>query len=276
MPKRYLSILPLVLGTILGTSAFSVVYMCREGGRARELAASRDQLRSSLAEARGEIQALSAKVAALNSPKQETPGASELILPPAGRPPVRHRRVVKSAPAVRRPVEDPRWKQIRSQLAQQHERITKTQQDLQRTEEELGGRLNSARDELNGSIAKTHDDVLALQKRGERNYYEFQIVRSKQFQQVGPIRLSLKKANTKHRYYDLAMIVDDAGLDKKHVNLYEPVWINLSDQRKPVELVVNRIDKDQIRGYVSEPKYKIAELASAPAPTASQPTLKRR
>ena len=272
MPKIYL----LVFGLLLCTSTFNVVYVLREGGRSRELAASNDHLRFSLTEARDEIRGLSAKVAALRTAR-EMPSVPEAKLSPSvGRPPVRYRRGTKASAEVRKSAEDPRWKQIRSQLAEQHERITKTQQDLHRTSEELEGKLTSTRDHLNGSIAKTHDDVVALQKRGERNYYEFRLTRSKQFQHVGPLSLSLQKTNTKHRYYDLAMMVNDDKLEKRHVNLYEPIWINLSDRPQPVELVVNLVDKDQIRGYVSEPKYKNAEVASSPAPPAPETGLKRR
>jgi hypothetical protein len=85
--------------------------------------------------------------------------------------------------------------------------------------------------------------------------------KSKDFQVVGPLSLSLRKADTKHRNYNLAMIVADSRLEKKHVNLYEPIMISLSDRPLPVELVVNQVNKDEIRGYVSEPKYKRSELA---------------
>ena len=33
--------------------------------------------------------------------------------------------------------------------------------------------LVSTRTELQGSIAKTHDEIVVLQRKGERNYYEF-------------------------------------------------------------------------------------------------------
>ena len=63
-------------------------------------------------------------------------------------------------------------------------------------------------------------------------------------------------------------MVEDNRLEKKNVNLYEPVLINLSDRPQPVEVVVNFISKDAIRGYVSEPKYKRSELSEG-APTAA-------
>jgi hypothetical protein len=64
----------------------------------------------------------------------------------------------------------------------------------------------------------------------------------------------------------MVMMVDDFQLNKNNVNLYEPVWITLSDRPQPLEMVVNSIHKDQIQGYISEPKYKKSELAASTAP----------
>ena len=70
---------------------------------------------------------------------------------------------------------------------------------------------------------------------------------------------------------NLAMFVDDNQLQKKSVNLFEPVWVNLQDQSQPVQLVVNQIGKDQIQGYISAPKYKRSELGET-ASTGQQPS----
>jgi hypothetical protein len=167
--------------------------------------------------------------------------------------------------------------QHQSQLAEQRERINQTQAMVAKTGVELDGRINSTRDELNRSIGTTHEAVVLLQKRGERNIYEFDLAKSKQFQRVGPLSLSLRRADAKHRNYDLTTMVDDVSVEKKSVNLYEPVWISLSDRPQPIQLVVNRIDKNQVRGYISEPRYRNADLDGAPAPgTPQTPTLKTR
>jgi hypothetical protein len=52
--------------------------------------------------------------------------------------------------------------------------------------------------------------------------------------------LSLRKADTKRRRYDLQLVFDDARLEKKNVNLFEPVYLTVSDRPQPVELVVNQ------------------------------------
>jgi len=142
--------------------------------------------------------------------------------------------------------------------------VTKNRADLE-------GSISSTKNELNGSIAKTHDELVALEKRGERNYYEFDLTKSKQFQRIGPMSLSLRRTDTKHKSYDLAMLVDDNELNKKKVNLYEPVWIHTESGGQPVQIVVNRIDKNGVHGYVSAPKYKVSELPTLSSSSQSAP-----
>jgi hypothetical protein len=147
---------------------------------------------------------------------------------------------------------------------------------MDKTREELEGKLSSTHDELSGSIARNHEEFLALQKRGERNYYEFEIDKSKQFRKVGPLSVSLRKVNQKHKYYDLAITVDDQQLEKKHVNLYEPMLLSTSGRPQPIELVVNEIHDNFIKGYVSESKYTKAELALTTTVEEKPKVLQRR
>src|SRR5260370_14938734 len=152
-------------------------------------------------------------------------------------------------------------KELRARLEEQQKQLKDTQDAVAKNRADLEGNLNSTRDELNGSIAKTHEELVALAKRGERSYFEFDLAKSKQFQRVGPLTLSLRKADTKHRSYDLQMVVDDNSLTKKNVNLYEPIWIHTENGSQPVQVVVNRVEKNFVHGYVSAPKYKPSELA---------------
>ena len=61
------------------------------------------------------------------------------------------------------------------------------------------------------------------------------------------------------------MLVDDKEITRKHVNLYESITLYPEGYSQPLELVINRIDKDSVHGYVSEPKYQSTEQAAAPA-----------
>jgi len=151
-------------------------------------------------------------------------------------------------------------KQLQAALTDQQKQLKDTQDLVAQNRTDLEGALNTTKDELNGSIATTHEELVALQKKGERNYFEFDLKKSKSFQREGPLSLSLRKADTKNKSYDLAMVVDDNQLTKKKINLYEPVWIHRTDDPQPVQIVVNKINKDSIHGYVSAPKYRNSEL----------------
>ena len=219
----------------------AVAYSVHERNVASNLAAQNSRTTASLNATRDQLSALTAKVTALESkPGPESKPAPLIFRKPLTAAVARHR--------IRRH-EDPRWKKFQGQLDGQGRAIESTRQDLA-----------STRTELQGSIAKTHDELVLLQKKGERNYYEFDVDKNRQFQRQGPISIRLRKANTKHAYADLELLVDDSKVTKKHVNVYEPVVFYPADEKVPVEIVINSITKNHIHGYVSAPKYRDTDL----------------
>lgn len=162
---------------------------------------------------------------------------------------------------------DKRYKELKAQLDDQGKQLKDTEDLVAKNRTDLEGSLSSTKDELNGSIAKTHEELVVLQKRGERNYFEFDLTKSKLFQRFGPLTLSLRRTDAKHMNYDVSMVVDDNRLDKKRVNLYEPIWIHSESGGQPVQIVVNKISRNEVHGYISAPKYRESELASSTAGT---------
>jgi hypothetical protein len=222
-------------------------YAIHEHHAAQSLAADNVQTTAALNATRQQLSDLAAKVNTIAS-RPEAPPA-----PAAPTPQVATAR--RPSPAHR---EDPRYKKLQSQLDAQGKAIEDTRSQLASTQ----GDLVSTKTELSGSIAHTHDELVLLQKKGERNFAEFDISKSKEFRREGPVSLRLKKANDKHQYADLELMVDDRDLSQKHVNLYQPVMFYTPDSPQAVEVVINNISKDHIHGYVSAPKYRQSELAS--------------
>ena len=228
-------------------------YAIHERRAAQNMATENVQTTSALNETKHELSDLTAKVnmLAARSEAQAAPPVSPAQ--PSGQ--------IASGnhpSAAHRQKDDPRFKKLQSQVDEQGKAIDQTRNELAGTQ----GDLVNTRTELSGSIAHTHDELVLLQKKGERNFAEFDILKSKQFQREGPLQLRLKKANSKHQYADLEMLVDDRNLSQKHVNLYQPVMFYTPDSPQPVEVVINDIGKDHIHGYVSAPKYRKSELAS--------------
>jgi hypothetical protein len=171
--------------------------------------------------------------------------------------------------------DDQKWQRVEHLYADEEQKIASAEQEVKNAREDLEGKLSSAKDELIDSIAKNHDELSALQKRGETNYNEFTLDKLKDFRQVGPVSLALQKVDTKHQRYNLELIVDQVKLEKKNVNLYEPVYLTLDNWSQPVVLVVNQIAKNEVRGYVRLPKYKKSDLLSDASVRPSQPESSR-
>ncbi len=234
------------LAVVVLTAALvaAAAYSIHQHSLATQSATRSAQVAASLDQTNAQVQQLTAKLNELTAPK------------PTPAPTVARHRSTKTR-MVR--MEDGRWKKMQTQLDAQGKAIDDTRQDLSNT-----------RTELQGSIARTHDELVVLEKKGERNYVEFDLNKAKQFQAEGPIGMKLRKANVKHQFADLELLVDDKSLTKKHVNLYEPAVFYSADSEHPVELVINQISKDHIHGYVSSPKYGRGELAAMSQQQGSQ------
>src|SRR5258706_2811622 len=100
--------------------------------------------------------------------------------------------------------------------------IETTRNDLEATK----GKLDRAQGDMgvmSGLIARNHDDLENLKRRGDRNYYEFTIKRAKNAQRVGPIQINLNKTDPKKSKYTMTLVADDRQIEKKDKTSGEPV-----------------------------------------------------
>ena len=255
-----------------------LIYALAEHRSLKRLTASRDELAAELNLDHAQIQSLSQKLLAaqsvpasvaapapqpaVNSTTQQAPAAQPSKVQSHPRKRVAVARAHRDQAPWRKQMQSQLTRQ-REQLAEQQRIIQQTQDSVQKTRADLESNLAATRDDLNGSIAKNHEELVALEEKGERAYYEFNLPKSKQFTREGPLSISLRKSNDKHKYCDLAMMVNDSEVSKKHVNLYEPVLFYPEGYAQPLQLVINSIGKDEVRGYVSEPQYKSSEISAS-------------
>jgi hypothetical protein len=236
-----------------------IAYAVHQRSQAQRTEENYSQMGAMLSDAQGRIASLTAKLNALAGQK----AAPATPAPANGTEAKATARTSHTTTAAkRRRAEDPRWKKVQSQLDDQQKQLAETQKNLDQARSDLAGQIGQSHDELSGTIAKNHDELVGLEKRGERDFYEFHLVKSKQFQRVGPISIALRKANTKHLFCDFNLMVDDNMLSKKHVSLYEPVQFFPADYAQPLQIVIYQIDKNEAHGYVSAPKYRQSELSS--------------
>ena len=137
--------------------------------------------------------------------------------------------------------------------------LSGVKQDLVVAREEWGRQLVDVKTVLSEGIAKNSSELSQLRKKGERDYFEFDIRKnSKQpLQRVADVQLALLKADPKNHKYSVSIQVDDNRLEKKDRTTNEPVQFLIGRDELRYELVVNSIEKDRIRGYISAPKDRV-------------------
>lgn len=105
-----------------------------------------------------------------------------------------------------------------------------------------------------GLIATNAGELDALKRLGERNYYEFNLAKTKRPQRVGPVSIKLSGTDRKRNRYSIELWADDKRIVKRRKTLLEPVQFYVQGARVPYELVVNQIDNGNIGGYLATPK----------------------
>src|SRR5712692_5292510 len=113
-----------------------------------------------------------------------------------------------------------------------------TKKDLEATKEALMG----TKGELTGAIARTHDELVALAHRTDRDYFEFNLART----------------NPKKNQYSINLYFDDKRTERKDKSINEPLYFYMQGASSALEMVINKLGKDSITGYVSAPKGFIA------------------
>jgi predicted nucleic acid-binding Zn-ribbon protein len=123
---------------------------------------------------------------------------------------------------------------------------------------------------MSGLIARNHEDLEELRRKGDRNYFEFTVQKSKTAQHVGPVAVSLGKTDPKRSKYTITVLADDKSIEKKDKTAGEPVqfYVKGTARYSPYELVVFDVAKNQITGYLSTPKSAGAATSASNTPAA--------
>ena len=135
---------------------------------------------------------------------------------------------------------------VKTDVASTKEELKQTQTKLERTIGDLGVQ--------SGLIARNSDEVQELKRRGERDYFEFDLKKSKNYTRVGQVSVRLNKTDAKRQKFTMTLLANDKVVEKKDKTLLEPVQFYLAGTRNLLELVVYQVDKDRVVGYLSVPK----------------------
>jgi hypothetical protein len=131
--------------------------------------------------------------------------------------------------------------------------VASTKADLETTKASLQSTIGDL-GKQSGLIANTRGDLETLKHKGDRNYYEFTLLRGAKPQPVATVSLQLKKTDPKRGKYSLNVTADDRTIEKQDRNVSEPIQFYSGRDHLLFELVVWNVDKKKATGYLSTPK----------------------
>ena len=140
---------------------------------------------------------------------------------------------------------------VKQEVGLTKEELATTRSDLQRVVGDLGVQ--------SGLIARNQGELDDLKRRGERDYFDMNVAKSKQYTRVGKVSVRLNKVDTKRNKYTLTLLVNDKQIEKKDKTLLEPVQFYLPGTRQMLEIVVFEVKPNQVSGYLSVPRAEVAE-----------------
>ena len=138
----------------------------------------------------------------------------------------------------------------KTDVASTKSKLDDTVADLKRVRGDMGV--------MSDRIATNGTELSALRALGERNYFEFDLSKSKTPQKVGGIQVVVKKTDPKRSRFTIEILADDRTVEKRDRTINEPVQFYVNKARQPFEIVVNEITKDHLVGYLATPKVEMA------------------
>jgi len=106
-----------------------------------------------------------------------------------------------------------------------------------------GVQILQSQDELNQLLARTEMDAIP-----------FELLRGASPQQIGPVSLYLKSANSKTQRYTMCAFAQSTCIELKDRSLHEVVQFVASRNGAPLGIIATKIMKYQILGYLEVPR----------------------
>lgn len=107
---------------------------------------------------------------------------------------------------------------------------------------------------LRSTVAANTEQIVSVKHSLDRDYYNFELQRRGSAMKVFNISLKLRNTDFKRQRYHVEIVADGRRINKKRVNINEPIFFYVEGTQKPYEVLVKRVDKKYVVGYLSVPK----------------------
>jgi len=150
--------------------------------------------------------------------------------------------------------------ELKGETSQIKEKLTEANSNIatldQKTTENKGqiDQNRVAVAEVRTSAEANAEEIAGVKRSLEREYFNFELHEKGGYMKVFEISLSLKDTDFQKRQYDLYVLADGKVIQKKDQSINEPIHFYVDGKKKPYEVVVTRVEKKLVVGYLSVPK----------------------
>lgn len=117
--------------------------------------------------------------------------------------------------------------------------------------------IESTRSDLSTVRSRTEStasDLASFKGTFAREKYDFELEKKGATMQLVGVSLALRKTDQKNQRFELDIIADGKRIRKSKQNINEPIVFYTDDEKKPYEIVVTKVGKDFVVGYLTVPK----------------------
>jgi ribosomal protein L29 len=141
---------------------------------------------------------------------------------------------------------------VKTELGGTRTDLAATRTDLESTKAKLEKTIGDLGVQ-SGLIARNSTDLEYLKHRGDRTYHEFTL-RKKQRTPIATVSFELRKTDAKKGKFTLNVLADDKTIEKKDRTMMEPMQFYTGRDRQLYEVVIFKVDRDSVSGYLATPK----------------------
>jgi predicted nucleic acid-binding Zn-ribbon protein len=141
---------------------------------------------------------------------------------------------------------DTRVTQANSNISGLREQSTRNRQDIEGTQGALA--------EVRGAVDSNTQEIAGVKHSLDREYYNFELHKKGSVMKVFDVALRLKKTNFKGQKFTLEILAAGKKMTKKGQHINEPIFFYVEGVKKPYEILVNKVEKEIVVGYLSVPK----------------------
>ena len=139
---------------------------------------------------------------------------------------------------------------VKKEIAETKSQIDSTDSVLKLTKDELHV--------MSEWVSSNSSEIGQLRDFNERTYLTFRLPKSGKLYKIGGVLMRLRKTEPKRHRFSIELLADDRKMIKKDHYVNEPLQFYIGDSKRPYEIVMTSVKKDQVMGFLATPKIQMA------------------